>query len=307
MPADFLTISKFTPAEAREFLECVRWGEDGTICPHCNCKTAYKITPKQDSSTRVGVYKCKACRKQFTVTVGTIMEGSHIPLNKWLIAIYLMCASKKSMSAHQIHRTLKVTYKSAWFMCHRIRLAMTQEPLTNLLKGNVEVDETYVGGKHKGKRGRGAEGKTPVVALVERGGELRARQMKRLTSSTLKAEVYRQVDVSAHIHTDEFRSYQGLGKVYASHQTVQHGCGQYVNGNCYTNTLEGWFSLLKRGVNGTFHHVSGKHLDRYVDEFVFRYNNRKINDSERAIVAIIQVDGKRLTYETLKSNATMDT
>jgi hypothetical protein len=146
-----------------------------------------------------------------------------------------------------------------------------------------------------------------VIALVERGGELQARQMKRLTSTNLKAEVYRQVDISVHVYRDEFRSYQGLGKVYASHQTVQHGYGQYVNGNCYTNTLESWFSLLKRGVNGTFHYVSSKHLDRYVDEFVFSYNNRKINDSERAIVIIIQVDSKRLTHETLKSNATMNT
>jgi len=307
MTADFLAISKFTPDQAREYLECIRWGKNGAVCPHCGCTITYKITPKEGSSTRKGVYKCKKCRKQFTVTVGTIMEGAHIPLNKWLMAIYLMCASKKSMSAHQVHRMLKVTYKTAWFMCHRIREAMLQEPLSSLLSGNVEVDEAYVGGKHKGKRGRGAEGKTPVVALVERGGELRAKKIKRLTSKTLKEEIYKHVNRSAHIHTDEFRSYRGLDKVYASHQTVQHGCGQYVNGNCYTNTVEGWFSLLKRGVNGTFHHVSEKHLDRYVDEFVFRYNNRKINDSERAIVAIKQVSGKRLTYEVLKSNATMDT
>lgn len=185
MSADFLTISKFSPDQAREFFERIRWGEDGAVCPHCGCTTAYKITPKKGSSTRKGLYKCKKCRKQFTVTVGTIMEQTKLPLNKWLMAIYLMCASKKSMSAHQIHRMLKINYKHAWFMCHRIREAMTQEPLSSLLKGNVEVDETYIGGKHKGKRGRGAEGKTPVVALVERGGKLRARKMKRLTSATL--------------------------------------------------------------------------------------------------------------------------
>lgn len=244
MTANFLSISKFTPDQAHEYLEGIRWGKDGASCPHYGCKTAYKIIPAEGSSTRKSVYKCKECRKQFTVTVGTIMESAYIPLNKWLMAIYLMCASKKSMSAHQIHRTLKITYKTAWFMCHRIREAMTQEPLSILLKGNVEVDETYTGGKHKGKRGRGAEGKTPVVALVEREGKLRAKSMKRLTAATLKAEIFRQVDTSAHIHTDEFRSYKGLDKVYASHQTVSHGCGQYVNGNCYTNTLEGWFSLL---------------------------------------------------------------
>ena len=306
MSADFLAISKFTPDQAREYLERVRWGKDGAVCPHCGCTIAYRITPAEGSSTRKGVYKCKKCRKQFTVTVGTIMENTKIPLNKWLMAIYLMCASKKSISAHQVHRMLKVTYKAAWFMCHRIREAMTQEPLSILMTGNVEVDETYMGGKHKGKRGRGAEGKTPVVAMVERGGELRARKMKRLTATTLKAEIYKHVDRSATIHTDEFRSYNGLDVYYASHQTVNHGRKEYVRGICYTNTLESWFGLLKRGVNGTYHHISEKHLDRYVDEYVFRYNNRKIKDSERAVVAIKQIADKRLTYEALRSD-TMDT
>lgn len=192
-------------------------------------------------------------------------------------------------------------------MCHRIREAMTQEPLANLLMGNVEVDETYIGGKHKGKRGRGAEGKTPIVDIVERGGELRARKMKRLTATTLKAEIYKHVDRSATIYTDEFRSYNGLDMYYAIHQTINHERKEYVRGICYTNTLESWFGLLKRGVNGTYHHISEKHLDRYVDEYVFRYNNCKINDSQRAIVAIKIVADKRLTYEALKADATMDT
>ena len=185
-------------------------------------------------------------------------------------------------------------------MCHRIRLAMTQAPLIELLKGEVEVDETYIGGKRKGKRGRGAEGKTPVLALIERGGELRAQKMKRLSAKALEGVIHKHVDTSANINTDEFRSYRGLDKEYKSHKTVQHGSGQYVNGAVHTNTLEGWFSLLKRGVNGTFHHVSEKHLNRYIDEFVFRYNNRKVNDSIRSILAVKQIGNKRLSYRKVK-------
>ena len=281
--------------QAREFLEEIRWGKE-PICPHCGNVGAYDLVPKGGSSTRSGVYKCKACRKQFTVTVNTIFHDSHIPLNKWLMAIYLMCSSKKGISAHQIHRTLGITYKSAWFMCHRIREAMKQNP-QGFLKGDVEVDETYIGGRHKGKRGRGAEGKTPVVALIERGGELRAKKMNCLSAKNLKQAIKENVDKSSNINTDEFRSYRGLEKEYAKHSTVQHGFGVYVNGNAHTNTLEGWFSLLKRGVNGTFHHVSDKHLDRYINEFVFRYNNRKIDDGMRSILAIIQVKDKRLNYK----------
>jgi len=293
MKAEFMRISEMTEDEAREYLEALRWGENGVICPHCGSIEAYKLEGK---ATRPGVYKCKACRKQFTVTVGTIFHGSRITIKKWLLAIYLMCSSKKGISAHQLHRTLDITYKTAWFMCHRIRYAMTQEPLEDMLNGEVEVDETYIGGKRQGKRGRGAEGKTPVVALIERDGELRAKKIECLSAKTLKGYIKENVSPEATINTDEFRSYRGLEKDFADHKTVQHGIGQYVNGSVHINTLEGWFSLLKRGVNGTFHHVSSKHLDRYINEFVFRYNNRKIDDAVRMMVAVNMVDGKKLTY-----------
>jgi transposase-like protein len=292
MQANFLTISEMTEEQAREYLENIRWGEHGAKCPHCKSEEAYKLEGK---ATRSGLYKCKKCRKQFTVTVGTIFHGSRIPIKKWLLAIYLMCASKKGISAHQIHRQLGITYKSAWFMCHRIRTAMEENP-EGFLTGEVEVDETYIGGKRKGKRGRGAEGKTPVVALIERGGELRAQKVNRLSAQKLKGIIKQNVAVTANINTDEFRSYNGLDKTYANHNTVKHYSGEFVNGTAHTNTLEGWFSLLKRGVNGTFHHVSEKHLHRYINEFVFRYNNRKSDDAIRSMLAIGQTGDKRLSY-----------
>lgn len=300
MKTDFMMLTKITEDEARQLLERIRWGNRGAVCPFCGCATAYKITPKENSSTRKGVWKCKDCRKQFTVTVGTIFHKTKIPLKKWLLAIFLMCSSKKGISSHQLHRTLGITQKSAWFMCQRIRYAITQAPLQELMKGKVEVDETYIGGKSKGKRGHGAEGKVPVVALVERGGELRAKKLKRLTSYNLKKMIREHVAKTATIYTDEFRSYGGLNRDYASHQTFQHGRGEYVRGEVYTNTLEGCFALMKRWITGAFHHVSEKHLDRYIDEFVFRWNSRKVKDSERTAETIRQVGNKRLTYEDLK-------
>lgn len=286
---------------ARELLESIQW-PNGPICPHCGViGGAYKLSPKPDSKrpVREGVYKCKDCRKQFTVTVGTIFEGSRIPLHKWLMAIYLMCSSKKGISAHQLHRTLDITYKSAWFMAHRIRYAMTQPPLVDKLKGIVEADETYIGGKKRGgKRGRGSENKTPVFALVERGGELRAGAVGSVTAKKLQGVIRANVDTSAIMVTDGYRAYRGLDRQYAGHETVDHAERQYVRGDAHVNTLEGWFSLLKRGVGGTFHHVSSKHLDRYVGEFVFRFNYRKVNDAERTVSALRGVTGKRLRYKS---------
>ena len=286
---------------ARDLLESIRW-PNGPICPHCGAiGGAYKLTPKPDSKrpVREGVYKCKDCRKQFTVTVGTIFEGSRIPLHKWLMAIYLMCSSKKGISAHQLHRTLDITYKSAWFMAHRVRHAMTQPPLVDKLKGVVEADETYIGGKKRGgKRGRGSENKTPVFALVERGGDLRAGSVDSVTAKKLQGTIRENVDTSAIIVTDGYRAYRGLGRQFAGHATVDHAKRQYVRGDAHVNTLESWFSLLKRGVSGTFHHVSPKHLDRYVGEFVFRFNNRKVTDAERTVSALKGVTGKRLRYKS---------
>lgn len=283
---------------AREYLEQQRW-PDGAVCPHCSSKGAYKLQPKPDSKrpVRKGVYKCKVCRKQFTVTVGTIFEDSHIPLYQWLSAIQFLCSSKKGVSAHQLHRMLNITYKSAWFMAHRIRYAMGQPPLAEKLLGVVEADETYIGGKSHGKRGRGAENKVPVFALVQRGGDVRSFKLERVTAKNLKNAIRENVTKDSTIMTDEFLAYRGLGKEFANHQTVSHGSGEYVRDNAHTNTAEGYFSLLKRGIIGVYHHVSKQHLDQYLNEFNFRYNSRKVDDAFRMILAIEGVKGKRLVLK----------
>ncbi len=288
--------------KARDLIERLRW-PNGPVCPHCQSTEAYKLTGKPESKkpARKGLYKCKACRKQFTVTVGTIFEDSHIPLGKWLVAIYLMSASKKGVSAHQLHRMLKMQYKSAWFMAHRIRHAMTLEPLASLLTGVIEVDECYVGGRYRGtKRGHPVPGdrtKTPVIALVQRGGKVRAKVVHRITANTLRSHMKENLDPSATVMTDELRLYRKIGREYARHGVIKHGDKVYASGDVTTNTVEGFFSLLKRGVNGVFHHVSPEHLDKYVAEFEFRYNERKTSDGTRAAKAIEMTAGKRLMYK----------
>ena len=296
-----------TETEAREFLEELRWGGK-PICPHCGHDEAYKLSGKVGSKNpvRAGVYACAKCRKQFTVTVGTIFESSRIPLRKWVMAFYLMNTSKKGISAHQLHRMLGITYKSAWFMCHRIRESMRKEPVNTLLEGIVEADETYVGGKDKNKhlskrlhlRGRGDKTKAPVFALVERGGELRAGRVANVGSKTLPNIISQHVDRGATLMTDGSAAYPHMDEWVLFHHTVDHTHSEYVRGNVHVNTLEGWFSLLKRGINGTFHHVSEKHLDRYIDEFVHRYNWREMDDVQRTIKAIKGAPGKRLYYKS---------
>lgn len=298
------------PLVAAEYLESIRW-PNGPVCPHCGDgeKRHYPLKSK----TR-RLYKCAACRKQFTVTVGTIFEGSHIGLNKWLLAFYLLCSSKKGMSAHQLHRMLGVTYKTAWFMAHRIRYAMEQPSFTTRLKGTVEADETYVGGKPRRPNkkqhrpldpmkkdvrltGRGTD-KTPVLALVERGGQVRSFRLATVTGDELGAAIRRNVSRQAHLRTDSFPSYTLVGREYASHETVNH-LYEYVRGDAHTNTAENFFSILKRGINGVYHHVSEAHLPRYLSEFDFRYNTRSANgfsDSDRTRLALSMVAGKRLKY-----------
>jgi transposase-like protein len=290
------------PLEAASYLESIRW-PNGPVCPHC--KESERQPYPLKSMTRK-LYKCAACRKQYTVTVGTIFEGSHIPLNKWLLAFYLLCSSKKGMSAHQLHRMLGVTYKSAWFMAHRIRYAMEQPPFARALEGVVEADETYVGGKERNRKrqdkqhktGRGTN-KVPVVSLVERGGEVRSFRMANVTGLELKSAIRRTVSREARIMTDSFKSYRGLAKEFLSHEYVSHSDGEYVRGDVHTNTAENYFSILKRGIDGTYHHISEAHLPRYLAEFDFRYNNRiglGIDDAERTRRALTMVAGKRLRY-----------
>ena len=315
-------VSVLTEEEARETLERIRWPK-GPVCPDCGAvgDTAKKLGRGKKGSHRAGLYECHACKrtevaengkrkvlvKQFTVTVGTIFEDSHIPLRKWLMAFALICSAKKGISALQLQRELEFgSYRTAWFMAMRIREAMKREPLAGLLGGTVEVDETYVGGKARpqasaskanAKRGRGTK-KTPVVALVERDGRVRARKIERVDAATLKGAVRENVDRKARLMTDEFRSYHGLGKEFAGgHEVVRHSAGEYARGDAHTNTVESFFALLKRGVVGSFHHISKEHLDRYCDEFSFRWDFRRITDAERTQIAIERAEGRRLFYK----------
>lgn len=293
-------VSKLTEDQAREAFERIRW-PNGPVCPHCGSVDALKL---QGKAHRLGLYKCHGCEGQFTATINTIMEDSHLPIRTWMMAFAILCSSKKGVSALQLQRQLGLgSYRSAWHMAHRIRHAMSKEPLAGLLSGTVEVDETYVGGKPrkqhgqpKAKRGRGTK-KVPVVALVERGGRVRAHKIEHVNAKTLKGAILENVDRSSAIMTDEWRSYHGIGKEFAGgHHVVNHGRGEYVRGDASTNEAEAFFALLKRGIVGSFHHVSKKHLDRYCDEFSFRWNHRKTTDSERTVEAIKGAEGKRLMY-----------
>jgi transposase-like protein len=291
--------------KARAFLENLVW-PNGPVCPHCECTEVYKLTAKPESKkpVRPGVYKCKKCRKQFTVRIGTVMEESLIPIRKWLMAFHLITSSKKGVSSHQIAREVGITQKSAWFLNHRIREAMKKEPMAGMLKGIVEVDETYIGGKPRitgqSKRGRGTK-KQPVLVLVERDGSARVKPIENTTSKTLKNEIAIHVAKEAIIMTDELHSYWGLDKIFAGHETVKHGEGQYARMtkdgiNVHTNTGESFFSLLKRGHYGIFHQLSKKHLHRYCNEFGFRWDHRKTTDGQRMVEAIKGARGKRLMY-----------
>jgi transposase-like protein len=285
---------------ARDFLESRLW-PNGPVCPHCECTEAYTLTAKPDSKSpvRKGVYKCKECRKQFTVRVGTVFEDSKLPLSKWLMALHLLTSSKKGISSLQIARELGITHKSAWFLTHRIREAMRIDGPTEPLKGTVECDETYVGGRATGARGRGARRKTPVMVLVERDGSARAMPIERVTAAQLKGAIRVYVSHDSKIVTDDFASYRGIGKEFAGgHDVVVHSAKEYVNRRGeHTNTAESFFALLKRGHYGTFHQLSKKHLHRYADEFSFRWNHRKVSDGDRMLAAIKGVTGKRLLYK----------
>jgi transposase-like protein len=308
------TISAFSEDQARETFENIRW-PNGPVCPECrSAENITKFRPLAErpesakhQQARPGVFKCNKCGSQFTVTVNTVMESSHIPLRLWLMAFTIMCSAKKGISALQLQRQLGIgSYRTAWFLCHRIREAKKREPLAGLLKGTVEIDETYVGGKPRPeageprpKRGRGTK-KTPVVALIERGGRVRAHKIERVDAATLKQAIRDNVDRDSMIMTDEFPSYRGIGMEYRwGHFTVNHGAGEYATGGAHVNTAESYFALLKRGITGSFHHIPKQHLDRYCAEFSFRWDHRSITDSQRTEIAIRQTEGRRLTYKPL--------
>lgn len=298
-PAD---LCRMTEDEAREYLEKLRWPE-GPICPHCGSVRAMALTGK---ACRPGLRKCGDCRKQYMVTVGSIFERSHIPLRHWVYAFARMCASKKGVSAHQLHRELGITYKAAWFMCHRIRHAFKDQGGGEPLSGVVEVDETYVGPRKPryrlGRHGRPSAvrgtSKQPVVALVERGGGVRTRVVGDVSGLTLRNAILDHVRPSATITTDEWTGYIGIGKFFkGGHRTVKHRAKEYAKPDgTTTNTVESYFALLKRGLIGVFHHVGRQHLHRYCDEFSFRWNHRKTTDVDRTEAAIRLTGGKRLTY-----------
>jgi transposase-like protein len=296
------------PDKAREYLEALRW-PNGPVCPHCGTIGGhYKL---QGTSTRPGVYKCGSCSDQFTVTVGTVFERSKIGLHLWLQAVHLMCASKKGISAKQLERMLGVTYKTAWFMCHRIREAMKSDSGSLLggpgSSGIVEADETYWGnatdddGK-KLTKVKGGWHKMAIFSLVERDGEKRTFHIPTVNATTLGTILKAQVAASARLMTDESRVYLGVGKKFASHETVNHKRGEYARGDVTSNSVESSFSILKRGLIGTFHSVSEKHLQRYCNEFDFRWNTRMsqgFNDIDRANLTLKGIAGKRLTYRRI--------
>lgn len=283
---DILQMSK---EDSRAYLERLRW-PDGAVCPHCAGKNICVLRGK---STRPGLYKCRPCQKQFTVTVGTIFEDSHVPLNKWLGAFYLLCSSKKGYSSNQLHRDLGVAYKTAWYMTHRIRLAMRSKSFDKL-KGVVEADETYIGKKTNWKLAK--RSKTPVVALVQRTGKVKTAIMPQVTARNMEYYLSKNVDEGAMLMTDQASWYRRPGKKFIIHKRVNHSKKEYVRGISHINTAESFFSLMKRGLYGTFHHVSVRHLRRYAEEFEFRWNNRLIKDHEVMDVALRGSEGRRLTF-----------
>lgn len=298
---------------ARAHLEAIRW-PNGPFCPHCGSFAAHRL---EAGAHRAGLLYCRDCRGQFSVTVGTVFERSHVPLHKWVLANYLMNASKKGMSAHQLHRTLKVTYKTAWFMAHRIREAMA-DPNPSPIGGEgkvIEADETYYGKQETPqprsrnartkptKRGKsGPAGKRPIVALVERGGEARTVYMPKVTAKNIREVLVRHADRKSRLHTDESNLYPAVGTEFAKHETVNHSGKEYARGDVNTNSAEGFFGVFKRGMRGIYQHCGEQHLQRYLDEFTFRHNNRAklgFNDTDRAILALKGAYGKRLTYRRI--------
>lgn len=315
--ADILTAPKFHDEDAaRAHLEEVRW-PNGANCPHCGSVNVLRM---EGTAHRIGAWNCRDCRKQFSVTVGSVFERSHVPLHKWVLATHLLTSSKKGMSSHQLSRMLGVTYKTAWFMSHRIREAMTEQnpgPIGGEGK-IVEADEMYHGKREtpivSAKRGdrpftkggkSGGREKRVVIGLVERAGAARAFHMKdRVTAKNLRAVVVKHASRKSRLHTDESRLYPVLGQEFAKHETVNHSAKEYARGDVTTNSVEGFFGIIKRGMTGVYHHCGEQHLQRYLNEFAFRYNHRSalgFNDTARACAVLAGIGGKRLTYRRVNA------
>lgn len=287
----------------RDYLENIRWNGD-LHCAYADCKHG-----KVFKFSNGAVYKCAKCRRKYSVRVGTIFEDSKIPLRKWFGAIYLITSHKKGISSLQLGRDLEVTQKTAWYLLHRVRFSLGLDKSEDKLSGVVEADESFFGGKEankhankqtEGTQGRSTKKKTAVAGLVERGGEVRAEKIKDTSGSNLRPFVYRNVEAKSILHTDEWYGYNGLSKLY-DHSIVKHEDKEYVKGSCHTNTLEGYWSLVKRGCIGIYHSWSAKHLQKYLDEFSFRYNTRTFSESER-FNAMLSNIASTLPYKHLISN-----
>lgn len=295
-----------TDDTARAHLESIRW-KDGIVCPHCGCKAQRQfstIAANPAKKVRAGLRWCADCKKQFTVTIGTIFEDSHIPLRKWLIAWYLICSSKKGVSSLYLQRALELgSYRSALFMSHRIRYALKDSVYPDKLSGTIEADECFVSGGSKGEGTAGRRKQTPVVAMLERGenGRVRSQTMPVISANNLRQAIRDNVEICSEVHTDANYAYRNLEPKY-THKSVKHCAGEYSRREgeklVTTASVESFFSLLKRGVVGTFHHISPKYLPLYLAEFDHRHNFRKASDGTRTDMGLRKVEGKRLMYQT---------
>jgi transposase-like protein len=298
-----IDVGRLTEDEARTIFENIRWPK-GPACPHCGSMRVKRIEAKSDK-VRDGVIQCNDCKGQFTVTVGTIMQGSHITLRQWVQAFVAMSSSKKGVSALQLQRNLGLhTYRAAWHLAHRIRTAMNRQSSKDMLKGIIEIDETYIGGKprkdgKKHKSGRGTK-KTSVLAIVERKGRAVSKPIEIVNHKNLRSAVEAVVSKQSTIMSDDCYSYRGIGRGFeGGHKSINHSIRKYVTGDISTNTVESYFALLKRGVHGVFHHISKKHLAKYCDEFSFRWNFREVTDGQRAVAAIQGIEGRYLPYKEI--------